>query len=214
MSLVIAIDGPSGSGKGTLSKALVEKYGFSYLDTGLLFRAVAWKAHLHDIPLDDELALCDLIEKLSPTDMGDLKSLRSEENGGRASKIAVLPAIRKALTQMMRSFAEGEKKTGKGAILDGRDIGSVVCPHADLKFFITASPEARAERRFKELQTRGVPVIFEDVLRQMIQRDQRDQTRNDAPMVQASDAIYFDTSDLSSKDVVDQASKAVDKALS
>ncbi len=213
MSLIIAIDGPSGAGKGTLSKALLEKYGFAYLDTGLMFRAAALKAHLHQIDLCNESVLVSLIQTLDVMDMGNVEALRSEENGQRASEIAVLPLVREALNESMRSFAKRESKQGKGAILDGRDIGSVVCPNATLKIYMTATLDVRAKRRFKELQTLGVPVIFKDVLQAMIERDNRDSIREQAPLKAADDAIIIDTSIMAIADVIDFVSNKIDAAL-
>lgn len=213
MTLLIAIDGPSGAGKGFLSQALCKAYGFAFLDTGLLFRATALKSTLKSIAVDDEKGLVAIIKSLDESDFQPLNELRSEINGQVASKIAVLPKVRGALMNYMRDFARRQLKQGVGAILDGRDIGTVICPNADLKFFITATPEERAQRRLKELQSRGIPVIFEEVLREMTLRDRRDRERKDAPLVAAEDALVIDTSDMSPATVVEHASKAVDKAL-
>ncbi len=213
MSIVIAIDGPSGTGKGSLSQELVKRYGFSFLDTGLLFRALAFKARADDIAYDDEKALVDLAQRLEPVDFSNREFLRREEVGNGASQIAVIPGVRAALLTYMQQFAE-TGKSGKGVILDGRDIGTVVCPDADLKFFITASVETRARRRFKELQLLGRDVIFETVLQQIQDRDYRDTHRDVARLKPADDAKIIDTSDLSREDVVNVVANEIDKAIS
>lgn len=213
MSILVAIDGPSGAGKGLLSQALCEKYGFAFLDTGLLFRATALKSTLQSVAVDDENGLVEMVKSLESSDFEPINELRSEINGQVASKIAVLPKVRAALVSYMREFAEKHLKQGVGALLDGRDIGTIVCPQANLKFFMTATPEERAKRRLKELQNRGIPVIFEEVLQEMTQRDRRDRERQDSPLVAAEDAIIVDTSGMSPADVVALASKAIDKAL-
>tara|TARA_R110002095_G_scaffold163475_1_gene141694 strand:+ start:1039 stop:1689 length:651 start_codon:yes stop_codon:yes gene_type:complete len=213
MSILIAIDGPSGAGKGFLSRALCEKYNFAFLDTGLLFRATALKSTLQSVAVDDDKGLIAVVKSLEKSDLEAINELRSEINGQVASKIAVLPKVRAALVSYMREFVKQQIKQGGGAVLDGRDIGTIVCPQADVKFFITATPEERAQRRLKELQNRGIPVIFKEVLQEMVQRDRRDRERQDSPLVAAEDAIVIDTSDMSPADVVDLASKAVDKAL-
>ncbi|HBN22744.1 MAG TPA: (d)CMP kinase [Holosporales bacterium] len=213
MSILIAIDGPSGAGKGFLSQALCEKYSFAFLDTGLLFRATALKSTLKGVAVDDNKGLIEIVKNLEPSDFEPINELRSEINGQVASKIAVLPKVRAALVSYMRNFAEKRLKQGVGAVLDGRDIGTIVYPQADLKFFMTATPEERAKRRLKELQNRGIPVIFEEVLQEMIQRDRRDRERQDSPLMAAEDAIIIDTSDMSPADVVALASEAIDKAL-
>ncbi len=213
MAILVAIDGPSGAGKGFLSQALCKKYGFAFLDTGLLFRATALKSTLKNVAVDDENGLIEVVKSLEPSDFEPVNELRSEINGQVASKIAVLPKVRAALVSYMREFAEKHLKQGVGAVLDGRDIGTIVYPQADLKFFMTATPEERANRRLKELQSRGIPVIFEEVLQEMIQRDRRDRERQDSPLVAAEDAVIIDTSDMSPADVVALAAKAIDKAL-
>jgi len=157
--------------------------------------------------------LIQIVKSLEPADFEAINELRSEINGQVASKIAVLPKMRAALVSYMRKFAEKHLKQGAGVVLDGRDIGTIVYPQADLKLFMTATPEERAKRRLKELQNRGIPVIFEEVLQEMVQRDRRDRERQDSPLVAAEDAIIIDTSDMSPADVVALASKAIDKAL-
>ncbi len=213
MSIIVAIDGPSGAGKGRLAQALCDKYDLAFLDTGLLFRATALKATLKGVAVDDDKALADVAKSLCDEDFEPINELRSEINGQVASKIAVLPKVRAALVSYMKKFAKTNGNKGDGAILDGRDIGTIICPEADVKFFITATPEERAKRRVNELQNRGIPVIFEEVLQEMTRRDRRDRERKDSPLVAASDAIVVDTSKMSIADVVDKAVKAVDKAL-
>ena len=168
---------------------------------------------MKNVAVDDEKGLVKMVESLEKLDFDPINELRSEINGQVASKIAVLPKVRAALVSYMRDFAEKHLKQGDGALLDGRDIGTIVCPQADLKFFMTATPEERAKRRLKELQNRGIPVIFEEVLQEMSQRDRRDRERQDSPLVAAEDAIIMDTSGMSPADVVAFASKAIDKTL-
>ncbi|MCK5374616.1 MAG: (d)CMP kinase [Alphaproteobacteria bacterium] len=211
--MIIAIDGPSGAGKGRLSQALCDKYGFTFLDSGLIFRATALKAHKQNIDLNDDLAIADIAISLTPEDFHPINELRSEENGQAASKIAVLKKTRASIVQYVKNFAEHNKNATPGAIIDGRDIGTAICPDAKLKLFITASQEERAKRRLKELQMRGITVIYNTVLQEMIKRDKRDSERKDSPLVAADDAIAIDTTDLNIADVVDIAVKAVNTAL-
>jgi cytidylate kinase len=211
--MIIAIDGPSGAGKGTLSQALCQKYNFAFLDTGLLFRATALKAQRQAISLDDVDAIVNVTAALRPEDFADINALRAEVTGQLASKIAVIPQVRSSLVSYARAFANSHNRPDAGVILDGRDIGTVVCPDASLKFFVTASPEVRAERRVKELQSRGIQVIYDEILQEMKERDLRDATRKDAPLKAAQDAIILDTSRLSSAQVVDEAVRHIDTTL-
>lgn len=191
MTLVVAIDGPAASGKGTLARRLAEKYGFHHLDTGLLYRATAAKLLEFDRALDDE----DFAEKTAK--ILDVKSMNREALshhaiGEAASKVAVMPRVRKALLELQRDFANQTP----GAVLDGRDIASVICPEADVKLFVTAKPEVRAWRRFKEAQAKGDDTPFETVLADITKRDYRDQNRDVAPLRPASDAHLIDTSEM------------------
>jgi CMP/dCMP kinase len=198
--MIIAIDGPAASGKGTLARRLAEHFGLPYLDTGLLYRAVARDVALAGSPLEDPAAAAAAAKALDPKSLDDA-DLRGAGAGDRASVVAKIPEVRAALLEMQRSFAH----TPPGAVLDGRDIATVVCPDADVKIFVTASPEVRARRRFLELEDRGENVSFEEILAGVVARDARDMGRSDAPMKQAPDASLLDTSDLSIESAFDAA---------
>ncbi len=188
--MIIAVDGPTASGKGTLARQLAEHFGLPVLDTGLLYRAVGYQTQLNHGDADnaaDALAACDF-----PASLLDDPALRYETTGGLASRISVHPAVRAALFQRQVDFAN---QPG-GAVLDGRDIGTVIAPHADAKLFVTASPEERARRRHAEMLGRGVDVSFDAVLADVHARDARDTGRTDAPLVRAADAMLLDNSDM------------------
>jgi cytidylate kinase len=188
MPFTVAIDGPAASGKGTIGRALAARFGFAHLDTGLLYRAVGVQALADGRGVVDPDWSAELARRLVPADL-DRPDLRSARAGQAASKVASLPAVRKALLDFQRRFARAEG----GAVLDGRDIGTVVCPEAEAKLFVTASPEARAARRQREL---GAPSL-EGVLADLRARDARDAGRDIAPMRAAPDALLLDTTDLS-----------------
>lgn len=175
----VAIDGPAAAGKGTISRAVAAHFGFVHLDTGLLYRAVGAMG-------GDPVAAA---QRLSPEDLAR-PGLRSAEAGQAASKVAVIPEVRAALVAFQRAFA---RRPG-GAVLDGRDIGTVICPEAEVKLFVTASPEVRAERRLRELAAAGFVTDYETVLADVRARDARDAGRATAPMVAAADALVLDTS--------------------
>ncbi|MGP9822805.1 (d)CMP kinase [Salinarimonas sp. NSM] len=191
MGFVIAVDGPAASGKGTLSKRIAAHYGLAHLDTGLLYRAVARLLLDKNRPLDDEKAAEAAAYALNLAFMDDSR-LRGAEMGEAASRISVIPAVRAALLDRQRDFAAQEP----GAVLDGRDIGTVICPGADAKLYVTASAEERARRRHRELVSRGDAPPYETVLADIRARDARDQGRATAPLKPADDAVLLDTSDL------------------
>jgi cytidylate kinase len=191
MGFVIAVDGPAASGKGTLSKRIAAHYGFAHLDTGLLYRAVARLLMDKSRPLDDEQAAAAAAYALNLAYM-DESRLRGAEMGEAASRISTIPAVRAALLDRQRDFAAQEP----GAVLDGRDIGTVICPDADVKLYVTASPEERARRRHRELLGRGDAPPYETVLADIRARDARDTGRASAPLRQAEDAILLDTTTL------------------
>lgn len=206
--MIIAVDGPTASGKGTISRRLAEHYQLPLLDTGLLYRAVGWTVEQRGgnaDNADDALAACDFAPEILAE-----PALRSEAVGGLASRVSVHPEVRAALEQRQKAFAN---QPG-GAILDGRDIGTVIAPHADAKLFITASADARAQRRFDEMVGRGMQVNFEEILADIIARDQRDQSRAIAPLRPAQDADLLDTSDLTINTAVQQAIALVDARIS
>jgi cytidylate kinase len=199
MVFTVAIDGPAAAGKGTVSKAVAAHFGFAHLDTGLLYRAVGKRALGGLDGLTVEMAVAHA-EALEPADLAD-DSLRTAEVAQAASKVAVIPEVRAVLLQFQRDFARREG----GAVLDGRDIGTVICPNAEAKLFVTASAEVRADRRFKELSGKGFDTSYETVLADVVARDARDANREAAPMMAAHDAVVIDTSDLSIEDAVASA---------
>jgi len=202
--MIIAIDGLTAAGKGTLARRLATALGFAHLDTGLLYRAVgakllASRSDPHDPAVAEAAALA--------LDASDLvaEGLRQEAIGRAASVVAAVPAVRAALLAFQRRFA----RQSPGAVLDGRDIGTVICPDAPVKLFITARPEIRAQRRFNELQARGESATYPAVLRDLQERDARDQARGTAPAKPAEDAIVLDTSDLTADQVFARAFEIV-----
>lgn len=203
MTTIIAIDGPAAAGKGTLARRLADELGFDYLDTGLIYRAVGMNVLRAGFDPADvakaEAAAC----ALQPADLA-ADDLRADEAAQAASKVAAIAGVRAALLDFQRRFA-ARPPGGKGAVLDGRDIGTVVCPDAPIKLFVTASLEKRADRRVKELRQRGLAVIPDTVLAEMRERDERDSKRAVAPLVPAHDAIVLDTSDLDADAAFDAA---------
>lgn len=193
--MIIAIDGPAASGKGTLARRLAARLGYAYLDTGLLYRAVGVAVLRAGADPADAAAATAAARALDPARLDD-PELRLDHAGAAASKVAAIPGVRAALLAFQRAFAARPPAGAAGAILDGRDIGTVVCPDADIKLFVTASLEKRAERRLEELRARGVATIQEAVLQDMKERDARDSGRSVAPMKPAADALVLDTTEL------------------
>ena len=198
--MIIALDGPAASGKGTLAKRLAEHFGFHCLDTGLLYRAVARDVAQRGFRLDDLWAAVAAARALCPSTLED-PNLRGTAAGDAASIVARMPEGRAALLAYQRAFA----LRAPGAVLDGRDIGTVICPGADVKIFVTATPEVRARRRFAEFEARGAGISYEAVLADILIRDQRDSARANAPMAVAPDAMLLDTSNLSIEAAFDAA---------
>ena len=198
MIFTVAIDGPAAAGKGTVSRAVAEHFGFRHLDTGLLYRAVGART----LRGEDAVAAA---RTLSPDDLGD-PGLRGQEVAAAASQVATLPDVRAALVAFQRGFARAEG----GAVLDGRDIGTVICPEAEAKLYVTASPEIRAGRRFAELAARGSDVTRADVLEDVLARDARDMERAEAPLRAAEDAVVIDTSELTAADATRAAIAAIE----
>ncbi|WP_438956248.1 (d)CMP kinase [Cognatiyoonia sp.] len=197
MPFTITIDGPAAAGKGTVSKAVAAHFGFAHLDTGLLYRAVGAKVLTGAEPIA-------AAQTLQPTDLEN-PDLRTQTVAQEASKVAVIAEVRSALTDFQRNFAA----QGPGSVLDGRDIGTVICPNADVKLFVTASAETRADRRYKELKERGADVTSEGVLEDVIARDTRDRERATAPLIAAEDAVTIDTSGMTIEEAVAAAIAAI-----
>ncbi len=193
--MIIAIDGPAGAGKGTLGKRLAAELGFAHLDTGLLYRAVAAKLLSAGITDPTDAEATAIARALTPADLIQPQLLRSEKVGGMASKVAAIQGVRDALFAFQREFATRPPAGAAGAILDGRDIGTVICPDADLKFYLTASIEARARRRFQELQAADDKRIYAEILKDVEERDHRDSARTTAPLRPAIDAVVIDTTE-------------------
>jgi cytidylate kinase len=189
--MIIAIDGPAASGKGTLAQRIAAHFGLACLDTGLLYRAVARDMIARGQDPHDERAAAAVANALDPATLDD-PALRAPGIGEAASLVARIPGVRSALLEFQRAFA----RNPAGAVLDGRDIGTVVCPDADVKIFITATPEVRARRRHHERTARGESISYQSVLEDIRRRDARDAGREAAPMHPAADAILLDTSDL------------------
>ena len=198
--MIIAIDGPAASGKGTLAKRIADLFGLPVLDTGLLYRTVARDVVMSAFRLDDRWAALVQARSLDPTSLGD-PGLRTRQAGEAASIVARIPEVRAALLAYQRAFAA---QPG-GAVLDGRDIGTVVCPDADAKIYVTARADVRAMRRFLECQARSEPVTFEAILADIERRDARDASRDSAPMRRAPDADLLDTSELDIEAAFDAA---------
>jgi len=213
--LIIAIDGPSAAGKSTVGKLLAKRYNYTYIDTGAMYRALAWKAIQLGIKEDDETSLTDLLSRstISLNNVADKNDLnlqilwngeditsliRAPQIGMAASKISALPGVRLAMVELQRRIGQ------QGAVvMDGRDIGSFVFPRADKKFFLNAGLEARARRRFQELREKGMEVSYQEILADLETRDRNDQNRQIAPLVKSEDAISIDSTDKSIEDVLD-----------
>jgi cytidylate kinase len=205
--MIIAVDGPAASGKGTIAKALAAHFGLPHMDTGLLYRAVAlnlWRWGGDPASEFEALRACDMLN-IDPDD----EELRSEPVSRIASSISAYAAVRTALRERQQEFA-GQPG---GAVLDGRDIGTVIAPHAEAKLFVTATPEVRAERRTAELASRGMPAHYDDVLADIRARDERDSNRDAAPLRQADDAILIDTTGLDAAAAAAEAVRLVEDLL-
>lgn len=218
--MIITIDGPAAAGKGTVSKVLSERYHLAYFDTGMIYRAVGLQMVLSNLDLTNENAALKIAQEMTFEKMMSLSThpdFRTDIGGQAASKVSAMPKVRQALLKMQQDFslspvfADGSK--ANGAIYDGRDTGTVVCPHADIKFFITASSEVRAMRRYKEFKDKGINTTYEIVLADMLTRDKRDAERSSAPMKPADDAIVIDTSDMDAETEINTVLQAIEKKL-
>ena len=207
MGFVIAVDGPAASGKGTVASRLAAHFSYPYLDTGLLYRAVGWRLQTNRGDLGDAAAAEAIARALDVSEL-EMPEVRTRAAGEAASRVAVHPGVRAALLDLQRQFAAQEP----GSVLDGRDIGTVIAPDAQAKLFVTARPEVRAERRWKQLCGQGETVAFEDVLADIRIRDERDSGRASAPLVQAADAVLLDTSHLTIEAAFDAARRIVEAA--
>jgi len=204
----IAIDGPAAAGKGTLSRLIADAYGFHHLDTGLTYRAVAKALLDGNLPLDDEAVATGVAEKIDLSGL-DRSVLSAHGIGEAASKIAVMPNVRRALVEAQRNFA----RKAPGTVLDGRDIGTVVCPDAEVKLYVTASPQVRARRRYDEIVGNGGHADLPTVLADIERRDARDIGRADSPLKPASDAHLIDTSTMGIEAAFQAARDIIDAAL-
>jgi cytidylate kinase len=209
---IVAIDGPAASGKGTLARRLAEYFGLAYLDTGKLYRATAFLVLVAGADPADPEAATAAARRVDPARLSE-PGLLSEEVAQASSIVAAIPAVRAALLDRQRDFATHPPAPFRGAVLDGRDIGTAVCPGATVKLFVTASPEARAERRLRELRERGATVIYGNVLQDMKERDARDSGRRVAPLAAAPDAVTIDTTGLDADQVFGLASGIIERAL-
>lgn len=198
--MIIAIDGPLASGKGTLARALAAHFEFPHLDTGSIYRATALALIKNGIDPNNKEEAIKAAQNLDMSNIID-RELRTAQVGAGASVVAAIPEVRKALFDFQRNFAANPK----GAVLDGRDIGTVICPDADFKFFVTARPEVRAMRRLKELHAAGDNISLEELTAQIIERDYRDANRADAPLKPTETSIMLDTSDLGIDEVIKKA---------
>ena len=207
--LVIAVDGPAASGKGTIARALAAHFGLPHLDTGMLYRGVALSLFRFGGDPGNPFEARRAVDGLEQIDLGDAE-LRSETIGEIASRVSAYPGVRKALLERQQAFAAQDG----GAVLDGRDIGTVIAPDATVKLFVTASAEVRAQRRFDELASRGLDVHYDEVLADIRARDERDAGRETAPLVAAPDAIVLDTTTMGRDAAVLFAIEAVENAIS
>ena len=206
--LLIAVDGPAASGKGTIARALAAHFGLPHMDTGMLYRAVAVSLNRYGGDPGNEFEAVRAVAGLAQVDADD-PELRSEFAGSVASRISAYPGVRAALIDRQRDFAN----QARGAVLDGRDVGTVIAPHATAKLYVTASAEVRASRRLAELEARGAAAHYDDVLIDIRARDERDAGRAAAPLMQAADAELLDTSGMSIEDAIAKATELVEAKL-
>ncbi|MBR1825737.1 MAG: (d)CMP kinase [Alphaproteobacteria bacterium] len=218
--MIITIDGPAAAGKGTISAYLSQKYHLAYFDTGMVYRAVGLQMVLTGLNLQNQNAALKIAQNLTFPQMMELSvhpDFRSDIGGQAASIVSAYPTVRAALLNMQKNFALkptfADGQPAKGVVYDGRDTGTIICPNADLKLFVTASPQIRAERRYKEFLQKGMITSYEKVLADMIARDERDSKRTNAPLKPAEDAVIIDTSDLSIDDVLAYITPLVEAKL-
>lgn len=218
MSFIIAIDGPAGAGKGTITKRVADQLGFINIDTGAMFRCVTLKILQEKIEIENEKAMEKLLETIEIeikeseevflNGENVTKKIRENEVNNMVSPVSVIPMVREKLLSLQRKMAKG-----KSVIMEGRDIGTVVFPNADVKIYLDATPEERAKRRVKQNQEKQIPCTYEEVLQGIIERDKRDASRKIAPLKQAEDAIYIDSSDMSIEEVSSKIIKIVQEKM-
>lgn len=218
--MIITVDGPAAAGKGTLSQKLAEKYGLAYFDTGMVYRAVGLQMLLTETALTDVSAAEKIAGDLTFAQMMKLSKhvdFRSAKGGQAASVISSYPGVRARLLDMQRNFAQtplfADGTPANGVIYDGRDTGTVICPQAEVKLFVTASPEVRAKRRYEEFLAKGMPAVYEEVLADVKARDERDANRKDAPMKPAADAVILDTSLMDIDEVFQKAVAIIEEKV-
>ena len=216
--MIITIDGPAAAGKGTLAAALAKRYRLAYFDTGMLYRAVGLEMVLQNQNPQDESAAEKVAENLTFAKMMQLSThpeFRGRIGGEAASKVSALPKVRSALLKMQQDFADNpvfaDGTPANGAVYDGRDTGTVVCPHADIKFFVVASHEVRATRRYNEFIAKGIQTTYQQVLDDLIARDKRDSERSTAPLKPAEDAVLLDTSTMDINQEIDAAINIIEQ---
>lgn len=216
--MIITIDGPAAAGKGTLAAALAKRYRLAYFDTGMLYRAVGLEMVLQNQNPQDESAAEKVAKSLTFAKMMQLSAhpeFRGRIGGEAASKVSALPKVRSALLKMQQDFADNpvfaDGTPANGAVYDGRDTGTVICPHADIKFFVVASPEVRATRRYNEFIAKGIQTTYQQVLDDLIARDKRDSERSTAPLKPAEDAVLLDTSTMDINQEIDAAINIIEQ---
>lgn len=218
MSFIVAIDGPAGAGKGTVTKQVGEKLGLINIDTGAMFRCVALNMIQENIEIENKQALQEILEKIKIElkENGEIflngqevsEKIRENEVNNFVSPVSTIPIVREKLLELQRKMAQG-----KNVIMEGRDIGTVVFPNANIKIYLDASPEERAKRRRKQNQEKGIDSSYEEVLKNIIDRDKRDSTRKVAPLRRAEDAIYIDSSQMGISEVVDKIVKYIQEKI-
>ncbi|MDO4690772.1 MAG: (d)CMP kinase [Fusobacterium sp.] len=216
-NFIVAIDGPAGSGKSTIAKLIANKYGFTYIDTGAMYRMITLYCLDNNIDFENELAMNKVLNNIS-LDMNEdkfflnskevTKEIREPRVNAKVSKIASIKAVRENLVKLQRKISEG-----KNVILDGRDIGTVVFPDANLKIYLIASPEERAKRRYKELYQKDTELTYEEVLKSIKDRDYMDSTRKESPLIKAKDAFEFDSTEKKIEEVLDFISKKIEEKI-
>lgn len=216
-NIIVAIDGPAGSGKSTIAKIIADRYSFTYIDTGAMYRMITLYCLENKINFENEMAIKNILDTISLDMQGDKfllnnidvsKEIRETRINENVSKIASIKIVRENLVNLQRKISQG-----KNVILDGRDIGTVVFPNAQIKIYLIASPEERAKRRYRELVQKGTEISYEEVLKSIKERDYIDSTRKESPLMKADDAIELDSTGLKIEEVLDFISKKIEEKL-